>query len=111
MGQSSMTRVKRVYKLPSGPALSLRLSHFVVSSLYPDRSSLSYRAGSETYLAFAEAYFRIYMFFTFIKLCAADIIQLLHSYRQAEERCIYLVNKTDRLSVPLILVFPLFLGY
>jgi len=109
-GAKQYDRVKRVFKTALRAGLIASIVAFLLFQLIPRQIISLFGAGSETYLAFAEAYFRIYMFFTFIN-CVQPISSNFFTAIGKPKKGVFIsLTRQIVFLLPLILVFPLIWG-
>lgn len=109
-GAGQFDRVKRVYKAALRAGFAASIAAFLLFQLIPGTIISLFGAGSETYLAFAVAYFRIYMFFTFTN-CVQPISSSFFTAIGKPKKGIFIsLTRQIIFLLPLILIFPLFWG-
>lgn len=109
-GARQFDRVKHVFKVALRADLAASIVAFLLFQLIPRPIISLFGAGSETYFAFAEAYFRIYMFFTFIN-CVQPISSNFFTAIGKPKKGVFIsLTRQIIFLLPLILIFPLFWG-
>ena len=69
-----------------------------------------FRNGSEEYFRFAERYFRIYMFMTFVNGIHPVCSQFFTAIGKAAKGAVVSLTRQILFLLPLIIIFPIFIG-
>lgn len=109
-GAKKFERVRQVYGLALKRGFIVSAISFLCFQLIPRPIISLFGDGSEMYFLFAEKYFRIYLFFTFIN-CIQPITSNLFTAIGKPKKGIFLsMTRQILFLLPLIIIFPLFLG-
>ena len=109
-GAKNYNRVKKVYMLAIKASFFVSLFAFFLFQLIPKPIIAVFGAGSDQYFEFATAYFRIFMFFTFIN-CIQPVSSTFFTAIGKPQKGIFLsLTRQIIFLLPLILVFPLIWG-
>ena len=109
-GAKKYDRVKTVYTLAMKRGFLISLASFACFQLIPRQIISLFGSGSEEYFHFAERYFRIYLFFTFLNFVQPIASNLFTSIGKPKKGIFLSLTRQLLFLLPLILIFPLFLG-
>ncbi len=109
-GAGNYARVKQVYKTAAISVTILSTIVFLSFQLFPRQIVSIFGEGSDLYFSFAERYFRIYMFFTFINGIQPVTSNFFSSIGKAKKGILLSLTRQIIFLLPLILIFPRFLG-
>lgn len=109
-GAKKYDRVKAVYTLAMKRGFLISLASFACFQLIPRQIISLFGSGSEEYFHFAERYFRIYLFFTFLNFVQPIASNLFTSIGKPKKGIFLSLTRQLLFLLPLILIFPLFLG-
>lgn len=109
-GARRYERVKAVYSLAMKRSFVISLLSFACFQLIPRQIIGLFGSGSEAYFQFAERYFRIYLFFTFINFVQPLTSNLFTSIGKPKKGIFLSLTRQLLFLLPLILIFPLFFG-
>ena len=109
-GAKKYERVKAVYALAMKRGFLISLASFACFQLIPRQIISLFGSGSEEYFHFAERYFRIYLFFTFLNFVQPIASNLFTSIGKPKKGIFLSLTRQLLFLLPLILIFPLFMG-
>ena len=109
-GAKKYDRVKTVYTLAMKRGFLISLASFACFQLIPRQIISLFGSGSEEYFHFAERYFRIYLFFTFLNFVQPIASNLFTSIGKPKKGIFLSLTRQLLFLLPLILIFPLFMG-
>ena len=109
-GAKKYQRVKETVKKASLASLMISLAAFVVFQLFPRQIISIFGSGSEEYFLFAERYFHIYMFFTFLNWLQCIASNFFTSIGKAVRGVFLSLTRQIIFLLPLILLLPLVMG-
>lgn len=109
-GAKNYERVKEVYKLAMKSGCVISCLSFACFQLIPRQIIALFGSGSEEYFLFAERYFRIYLFFTFINFVQPIVSNLFTSIGKPKKGIFLSLTRQLLFLLPMIVIFPLFLG-
>ena len=109
-GAKNYSRVRRVYGLALRAGFAVSAVAFACFQLIPRPIIGLFGEGTEMYFRFAEKYFRIFLFFTFLN-CVQPIASNLFTAIGKPKKGIFLsLTRQILFLLPLIVVLPLFIG-
>ncbi len=109
-GAQKYDRVKKVYKLAIISGSIVALGAFLIFQLTPRPIVSLFGLGSELYYSFTIAYFRIFMFFTFLN-CIQPVSSNFFTAIGKPKKGVFLsLTRQIIFLLPLIVLLPLFLG-
>ena len=109
-GAQKYDRVKDAYKKAVFAATAISIVAFLCFQLFPRQIIGIFGSGSEEYLHFAERYFRIFLFFTFLNGIQPVSSNFFTSIG-APKKCIFLsLTRQIIFLLPLLLIFPYLFG-
>ena len=110
MAAKNYARVRQVYGLALRWGFAVSAVSFACFQLIPRPIIGLFGEGSEMYFQFAEKYFRIYLFFTFLN-CVQPIASNLFTAIGKPKKGIFLsLTRQILFLLPLIVILPLFIG-
>ena len=109
-GAKKYERAKAVYALAMKRGFLISLASFACFQLIPRQIISLFGSGSEEYFHFAERYFRIYLFFTFLNFVQPIASNLFTSIGKPKKGIFLSLTRQLLFLLPLILIFPLFMG-
>ncbi|MGN0421230.1 MAG: MATE family efflux transporter [Lachnospiraceae bacterium] len=109
-GAGQYDRVKQTYKKAFQISLTIGIIFFLCFQLFPRQLVSIFGTGSEEYFHFAERYFRIFMFMTFINGIQPMSSGFFTSIGKAKLGIVVSLTRQIIFLLPLILIFPLFMG-
>lgn len=109
-GAGNYKRVKEAVLLAIKVAMSISIVAFLCFQLFPRQIISFFGSGSEEYFRFAEQYFRIYLFFTFIN-CLQPISSNFFTSVGMPKRGVFLsLTRQIIFLLPLLVILPIFFG-
>lgn len=109
-GAGNYDRVKKAYKRAIQFALSIGCVCFLCFQIFPRQIVSVFGSGSEEYFRFSERYFRIYMLMTFVNGIHPTCTQFFTAMGRAKLGAVVSLTRQILFLLPLILIFPLFMG-
>lgn len=109
-GAKQFDRVKQVLKLSLVSGSVICCTAFAVFQLFPRQIIGLFGDGSEMYFAFAERYFRIYLFFNFINNVQPLSSTFFTSIGKPAKGTFLGLTRQIIFLLPLIVIFPVFMG-
>lgn len=109
-GAEKYGRVKRTYLLALVTATVLSFFAFLCFQIFPRQIIAVFGQGSETYFAFAERYFRIYLFLTIMNGIQPVTSNFFTSIGKARLGVFMSLTRQIIFLLPLIVIFPIFMG-
>lgn len=109
-GAKNYSRVKRACLQALGAILVVSIVAFLSFQLFPRQIISLFGQGDELYFIFAERYFRIFMFFTFVNGIQPMCSFFFSSIGKAQKGVIISLTRQIIFLIPLIIIFPLFMG-
>ena len=109
-GARMYARVRKTYWTAFRLALSIGTVFFLCFQLFPRQIIDLFGTGSEVYFQFAIRYFRIYLFFTFVNGVQSMSSGFFTSIGKAKLGILVSLTRQVIFLVPLILIFPIFMG-
>ena len=103
-------RVKQTYKKAVTAALGISMVAFLLFQLAPRQIIGIFGSGSEEYFLFAEKFFRIYMFFTFINGIHPITANTFTSIGKAGKGVFLSLTRQIIFLLPLLIILPVFVG-
>ncbi len=109
-GAGNYKRLKEAVKLAIKVAVAISTVAFLCFQIFPRQIISLFGSGSEEYFQFAEQYFRIYLFFTFIN-CLQPIASNFFTSIGMPKRGVFLsLTRQIIFLLPLLVILPLFMG-
>ena len=109
-GARKYDRVKEAYKKAVFAATAISAVAFLCFQLFPRQIISIFGSGSEEYLHFAERYFRIYLFFTFLNGIQPVTSNFFTSIGAPKKGIFLSLTRQIIFLLPLLLIFPYFFG-
>jgi len=109
-GAGHYARVRETYKKAFRIALTVGIIFFLGFQIFPRQIVSIFGSGEEEYFHFAEQYFRIFMFMTFINGIQPMSSGFFTSIGKAKRGIIISLTRQVIFLLPLIVIFPLFMG-
>lgn len=109
-GAKKYDRVKKAVKLSLISGSLICVIAFLMFQIFPRQIIGLFGKGSDLYFAFAERYFRIYLFFTFINNIQPLSSNFFSSIGKPSKGAFLSLTRQIIFLLPLIVIFPLFLG-
>ena len=109
-GAGSYGRVRETYLKAFRISLAVGIVFFCCFQLFPRQIVGIFGTGSEEYFHFAERYFRIFMLMTFINGIQPMSSGFFTSIGKAKLGIVVSLTRQVIFLLPLILIFPVFLG-
>jgi len=109
-GASFYDRVKKTYKRAFQSCLIVGIVFFLCFQLFPRSIITLFGSGEELYFQFAERYFKIFMFMTFMNGIQPMSSGFFTSIGKAKLGIVVSLTRQVLFLIPLVLVFPVFMG-
>lgn len=109
-GAGAYGRVRETYKKAFRIALTVGIVFFICFQMFPRTIVSIFGSGSEEYFHFAERYFRIFMLMTFINGVQPMCSGFFTSIGKAKLGIVVSLTRQVLFLLPLILIFPVFMG-
>ncbi|MDR3766195.1 MAG: MATE family efflux transporter [Butyricicoccus sp.] len=109
-GAHNFRRVRDTYKKAVGIAICISVFSFLCFQFFPRQIIGFFGSGSEEYFQFAEEYFRIFLFFTFINGIQPITANFFTSIGKAIRGVFLSLTRQIIFLLPLIVILPMFLG-
>lgn len=109
-GAGKYDRVKDTYMKAVAAAIGISVVAFLLFQLVPRQIISIFGSGSEEYFLFAEKFFRIYLFFTFINGIQPITANTFTSIGKAGKGVFLSLTRQIIFLLPLLLILPLFMG-
>ncbi len=109
-GAGKYDRVKATYKKAVAAAIGISVVAFLLFQLMPRQIISIFGSGSEEYFLFAEKFFRIYLFFTFINGIQPITANTFTSIGKAGKGVFLSLTRQIIFLLPLLIILPLFMG-
>lgn len=109
-GAKKYDRVKKVVQLSLMSGSVVCVIAFLLFQIFPRQIIGLFGNGSELYFEFAERYFHIYLFFTFINNIQPLSSNFFSSIGKPAKGTFLALTRQILFLLPLIIIFPLFLG-
>lgn len=109
-GAQKYDRVKDAYKKAVFAATAISIVAFLCFQLFPRQIIGIFGSGSEEYLHFAERYFRIFLFFTFLNGIQPVSSNFFTSIRAPKKGIFLSLTRQIIFLLPLLLIFPYLFG-
>ncbi len=109
-GAKKYRRVMQAYQLGITAASVISVCGFLCFQLFPRQIIALFGSGSDVYFQFAERYFRIYMFATFLNGIQPITSKFFSSIGKAPKGIFLALTRQFLFLLPLILILPLFGG-
>ena len=109
-GAAKYDRVKEAYKKAVFAATAISVVAFLFFQLFPRQIISIFGSGSEEYLHFAERYFRIFLFFTFLNGIQPVSSNFFTSIGAPKKGIFLSLTRQIIFLLPLLLIFPYLFG-
>ncbi len=109
-GAKLFGRVRETYKKAFLASLAVGIAFFLCFQFFPRQIVGIFGTGSEEYFRFSERYFKIFMFMTFLNGIQPMSSGFFTSIGKAKLGIVVSLTRQVLFLLPLILVFPLFMG-
>ena len=109
-GSGNYHRVRETYKKAAVISLIVGIVFFLCFQFFPRQLVSVFGSGSEEYFHFAERYFRIFMFMTFINGIQPMSSGFFTSIGEAKLGIVVSLTRQVIFLLPLIIIFPIFMG-
>lgn len=109
-GAQNGLRVKETYKKAVTAAILISTCAFLLFQIFPRQIIGIFGSGSEAYFHFAERFFRIYMFFTFINGIQPITANTFTAIGKAKKGLFISLTRQIIFLLPLLLILPVFMG-
>ena len=109
-GAQKYDRVKNAYKKAVFAATAISIVAFLCFQLFPRQIIGIFGSGSEEYLHFAERYFRIFLFFTFLNGIQPVSSNFFTSIGAPKKGIFLSLTRQIIFLLPLLLIFPYLFG-
>lgn len=109
-GAQKYDRVKDAYKKAVFAATAISIVAFLCFQFFPRQIIGIFGSGSKEYLHFAERYFRIFLFFTFLNGIQPVSSNFFTSIRAPKKGIFLSLTRQIIFLLPLLLIFPYFFG-
>ncbi|MCI8583596.1 MAG: MATE family efflux transporter [Dorea sp.] len=109
-GAKNYERVRETYKKAFSICMAVGISFFLCFQLFPRQIVSIFGSGSEAYFQFAERYFKIFMFLTFLNGVQPMSSGFFTSIGKAKLGIVVSLTRQVIFLLPLILIFPMFMG-
>lgn len=109
-GGENYSRVRETYRKAFRICMAVGIVFFVSFQLFPRQIVSIFGSGSEEYFHFAERYFRIFMFMTFLNAIQPMSSGFFTSIGKAKLGIVVSMTRQILFLLPLILIFPIFMG-
>ena len=109
-GAKQFDRVKRVIFLSLSAGQVICIIAFAMFQIFPRQIVSLFGNGSEMYFAFAERYFRIYLFFTFINNLQPMSSTFFSSIGKPKKGTFLSLTRQIIFLLPLLIILPLLMG-
>ena len=109
-GAEKYSRVRETYRKAALASIVAGIVFFACFQIFPRQIISLFGSGSEAYFRFAERYFRIFMFMTFINGIQPMSSGFFTSIGKAKLGMIVSLTRQILFLLPLILILPLFVG-
>lgn len=109
-GAKQYDRVKKVIRLSITTGLIICVIAFALFQLFPRQIISLFGSGSEMYFSFAERYFHIYLFFTFLNNIQPMSSSFLAAIGKPAKGTFLALTRQIIFLLPLIIILPFFMG-
>ena len=109
-GAEKFDRVRETYKKAAWAAIISGIVFFACFQIFPRQIIALFGGGNEAYYRFAERYFRIFMFMTFINGIQPMSAGFFTSIGKATLGIIMSLTRQVIFLLPLVVIFPMFMG-
>jgi len=109
-GSGKWNRVKEAYKKAVTVGAALSIVAFLMFQIFPRQIISLFGKGSELYFSFAESYFHIFLFFTFVNFMQPISSNFFTAIGKPKKGSFLALTRQILFLLPLLLIFPLFMG-
>lgn len=109
-GAENYGRVREAYRKAIAICLAVGITFFLCFQFFPRQIVSIFGSGSEEYFHFAERYFKIFMFMTFLNGVQPMSSGFFTSIGKAKLGIVVSLTRQIIFLLPLILIFPVFMG-
>ncbi len=109
-GAKDGKRVREAFLKASAAAIAISTIAFLLFQFFPRQIISIFGSGSEEYFIFAERFFRIYMFFTFINGMQPLTANLFTSIGKTGKGVFLSLTRQIIFLLPLLILLPMFMG-
>ena len=109
-GAGNGKRVKETYKKALTAAIIISTVAFLLFQFFPREIISIFGSGSEEYFTFAEKFFRIYLFFTFINGIQPITANTFTSIGKSGKGVFLSLTRQIIFLLPLLIILPIFMG-
>lgn len=109
-GAGNGKRVKETYKKALTAAILISMAAFLLFQIFPREIISIFGSGSEEYFTFAEKFFRIYLFFTFINGIQPITANTFTSIGKSGKGVFLSLTRQIIFLLPLLIILPIFMG-
>ncbi len=109
-GAGNGKRVKETYKKALTAAIIISTVAFLLFQFFPTQIIAIFGSGSEEYFSFAEKFFRIYLFFTFINGIQPITANTFTSIGKSGKGVFLSLTRQIIFLLPLLMILPIFMG-
>lgn len=109
-GAGNGKRVKETYKKALTAAIAISTVAFLLFQCFPRQIIAIFGSGSEAYYTFAEKFFRIYLFFTFINGIQPITANTFTSIGKSGKGVFLSLTRQIIFLLPLLIILPIFMG-
>lgn len=109
-GAKQYSRVRQTYLLAISAASIISIISFLAFQIFPRQIISLFGSGSPEYFEFAERYFRIFLFFTFLNFLQPISSNFFTSIGKAYKGVLLSLTRQVIFLLPLILILPIIFG-
>lgn len=109
-GAANYQRVKEAYMRAALYGAVLSVGAFILFQVFPRPIISLFGNGSEQYFAFAESYFRVFLFFTFLNFIQPITSNCFTAIGKPKRGMFLSLTRQILFLLPLIVILPLFIG-
>lgn len=109
-GAGNYARVREAYKKDIICGASLAVFFFLMFQIFPRQIISIFGSGSEEYYQFAENYFHIFLFFTFVNFMQPISSNFFTAIGKPKRGAFLALTRQILFLLPLVLIVPLFMG-
>lgn len=109
-GAGNLARVREAVKKTLFASTAICTAAFICFQVFPRQIIAIFGSGSEEYFAFAQRYFRIFLFFTFLNGIQPVVSNFFTSIGKASMGIFISLTRQILFLLPLIVILPMFCG-
>lgn len=109
-GAKQYDRVRDAYRLAMKRSAVISIVAFITFQLVPRQIIALFGSGSEMYFKFAETYFRIFLFFTFLNFIQPISANFFTAIGKPKKGIFLSLTRQILFLIPLIIILPKFMG-